>query len=116
MKTSLKVLLLYFIGALLAIALLWVLLTPLRYSTGQGWYLLFPPSLFKDFRAVDVDHQAPFRQWEQFGVYDTAKECTAALNERIKLTESLSEKDPIGRGRVVSGRCVASADPRLGEK
>jgi hypothetical protein len=45
-----------------------------------GWYLLIPPIPTNPSDLL----QFPLAQWEQFGAYDTAKECESAKEELAK--------------------------------
>lgn len=107
-------------------------------SAFAGWYLLQPQVMGKyDEQSRDVwfaiPDDVPLGRWESIGVFDTAKECISAREQRLAKTtkdydasKRLGEPDIRKDGRltvysvsrislmaVEQSRCVASDDPRL---
>jgi hypothetical protein len=95
-----------------------------------GWYLMEPPILVKQNVAYEhpelfgaADRSYPMRHWDRQGVFDTAKECTAAretlLAERRKTygdAQRLKGDLRFSRAHLQiaeNSECFASNDPRL---
>jgi hypothetical protein len=100
--------------------LLAVFLTPA--AAAPEWCLIRPPlSPVGDVVAID----APIREWERVGVYETASACEEARSELLRTfgpltTDEKKALSPRQTGLVVvaeliaaGSRCVASDDPRL---
>jgi hypothetical protein len=100
--------------------LLAVLFTPA--AAAAEWYLIKPPlSPVGDVVAID----APIREWQRVGVYETAPACEEARSELLRTFAPLTTGEkkalsPRQTGLVVvaeliaaGSRCIASDDPRL---
>jgi len=86
----------------------------------MGWYLIGPPvgspvvlgTPEKPVLVQPINAQAPLREWNIEGSYDTARECREGLAEKVK--EYSKPDSPIGYAKELE--CVATDDPRLKEK
>jgi hypothetical protein len=107
-----------------------------------GWYLMLPPYVpyhpggpLPDPDTGPWDHKAPISQWQITRSYDTAAECTVALNMKKKQTDkakqdaenslshnrSMTSDERRSREEVIrwayalqlASVCIASDDPRL---
>jgi hypothetical protein len=89
-----------------------------------GWYLMARPIL----QGVDpydipvgeprVAVEKPMSMWQQFGEFDSARECKTALGPNILRVTDIAKE---GAGlldlmwqQTMKSRCIASNDPRLG--
>jgi hypothetical protein len=97
-------------------------------SAGQGWYFIVPP-IGQYPTATEpgrIAGSAALPRWEQVGAFDTAQECerarTAKEAEAWAILRSVQDQDKndmlvkmksMTSAAMVSGRCVASDDPRL---
>ena len=86
-----------------------------RAERAQGWYLIIPPTIDIEGDRL-VEFTAPLNRWRGRGVYETAEDCQAALQEVIA---ELGQVPPRSRyaamslDRVRHGRCIAGTDPQL---
>jgi len=100
--------------------LLGVFFTPA--AAASEWYLIRPPlSPVGDVVAID----APIREWERVGVYETGSACEEARSELLRTFAPLTADEkkalsPRQTGLVVvaeliaaGSRCIAPDDPRL---
>ena len=91
-------------------------------AAASEWYLIRPPlSPVGDVVASD----APIREWEHVGAYDTVSACEEARRELLRTFAPLTADEkralsPRQAGLVVvaeliaaGSRCIASDDPRL---
>jgi hypothetical protein len=91
-------------------------------AAAAEWYLIRPPlSPVGDVVASD----APVREWERVGVYETAPACEEARRDLLRAFSPLTTEEkralsPRQTGLVVvaeliaaGSRCIASDDPRL---
>jgi hypothetical protein len=79
-----------------------------------GWYLLIPPRVKS---TNQIAENAPLSEWDQAVAFDSAKDCTdyrTGAAHHFVNGKSKDEKD-LGE-RLLDSRCIASDDPRLGEK
>ncbi len=80
-------------------------LTHICIALFAGWYLIVAPKhqsgvWSRYFGMQFADTNAPLNKWSIVGVFETARECEAAIAKRTaKQREGL--------------RCIGSADPRL---
>lgn len=117
-----------------AMSLVWpgalglVLLLPAGAAAGQGWYYIVPP-LSQAPTATETGRfnaNAAPSQWAQMGAFDTAQECERARRaketEHLEILKTLHQEDKenisvkmrtLISASILSGRCIASDDPRL---
>ena len=104
------------------------LLLPASASAGQGWYFIVPP-LDQYPTATEsgrIDSSAALPRWGQVGAFDTAQGCERERRAKeaegwaaLREVQQQDKSDMLVRLRIVtssamvSGRCVASDDPRL---
>jgi len=90
-----------------------------------GWYLMMPPW----FTDKKPHTEAPMRQWNQMGAFDTKDDCTRERHRRIGLVGTTFGAEIVANGNpdvpkpdatalafassIFAAQCVASDDPRL---
>ena len=94
-------------------------------AAAGGWYLLRPPVAPVSGGGEPVVSDAPLREWDRVGAYDTAPACEAARRELLATFAPLTHDErkmlsPRQTGLVVvaglaaaRSRCVASDDAGL---
>jgi hypothetical protein len=105
-----------------------VVFLPANALAGQGWYLLTPPwsKWPTETETGRVDSSAPLSQWGQDGAFETAQECererNAAKVKSVATLQGYPDKDRdnilyklqvMSTASTISGRCIATDDPRL---
>jgi hypothetical protein len=87
-------------------------------QSGTGWNLMVPPLTAGGF----ANQAAPLAQWQNLGTYSDDDNCKAALQQGqfgagaqfgpITRAQSAIE---YGAVEIMSGKCIASDDPRFGQ-